>query len=276
MMSIFDTLRIIIDKAEEAVNEIKRKNLLNDANLEESIKQSPERRVFHINNVPYETIQENLEKIKNDVVETAEYNDLKRKLIEHFYMLPDLLLNYKISLDEIDSGIVNFKINTKNSDMTSTKMSYIFNGILEDYSNKVLFDMGVIDIDGHMKINPIDFCYPSNVPLTEQEKEVKFMKDTLNVIGDGNTISKDILEKQDEEQLIKIISSITVYEGKEDITDSDKKRLTELYLKKLEHDIVYDKIKTMSELVNDITYDKLDKESKIIIERYFLKNNGED
>lgn len=270
-MSIFNILRIVIDKAEEAVNEIKEINL-------------HERKVFHVDveNTPKEKVNDFIDKFRkpND---TAEYSDLKNRLIKFFYMLPELLKNYNISQEDIDEVLIDIDEKFLSYEMDSAKMSIIFNNILEEYSNTVLIDMGVIDIDGHMKINPIDFCYatttpstPSNSHLTNQEKEIKFMKDTLAVIGDGKDVSKEILQKQDENKLLEFEKEIYAITQQDTISDSNSKRLQCLYTKVLQHLIMYNKIKSMDEVINHAYYTELNQIEKINIERYFLKNIGED
>lgn len=268
-MNIFNILRNIIDKAEEVVNDIKQE-------------QEDKRRVFYLDvkNVPEEKVKSHIEQLKTEVKETAEYTDLKNKLIASFYMLPELLYQYNITEDDINTVISNMDSTFLSNEMDSSKMSIIFNNILEEYSSKVLIDMGVINYEGHMKVNPIDFCYKSasttSSNLTDHEKEVKFMTDALCIIGYGKEISKEILKKQDEKNVFEFEKIIYAISRQDNISDSDIKRLHTLYIKVLEYLITYNEIKDMNDLITHEYYSNLTQSEKISIERYFLKNNGED
>lgn len=120
----------------------------------------------------------------------TEYELLKKILIEELYPRPEILFALGISQNDIDKAIdKDSSFYNPNKTLSLSTVTYFFNSILETFSNATLCKMNVINSEGFLKVNPVEFF---NYGAKETPKQPT-VEELFSVLDDyNNEVDKNI------------------------------------------------------------------------------------
>lgn len=202
--------------------------------------------------------EEDSEPLKEE--KSNEYYFLRETMINKLWQLPELLRQYGITENEITHVLG--KNPVKQFEMDANRLSLIYGNIMEDFSAKTQYEMGIIDEDGNLRINPVNFCYKTN---TKEEND-------LNVI---NKVNEYFENEQKETRLGFLKNQITVLREKissNSAVDAENKLFVKLIKEYFAININDKIISSLEELQQDEYYNYLSFSDKIDIERYLFNS----
>lgn len=189
-----------------------------------------------------------------------EYYFLRETMINKLWQLPELLRQYGITENEITHVLG--KNPVKQFEMDANRLSLIYGDIMETFSARTQYEIGIIDENGNLRINPVNFCYKTN---TKEEND-------LNVI---NKVNEYFENEQKETRLGFLKNQITMLREKissNSAVDAENKLFVKLIKEYFAININDKNISSLEELQHDEYYNYLSFSDKIDIERYLFNS----
>lgn len=189
-----------------------------------------------------------------------EYYFLRETMINKLWQLPELLRQYGITENEITHVLGENPV--KQFEMDANRLSLIYGDIMETFSARTQYEIGIIDENGNLRINPVNFCYKTN---TKEEND-------LNVI---NKVNEYFENEQKETRLGFLKNQITMLREKissNSAVDAENKLFVKLIKEYFAININDKVISSLEELQNDEYYNYLSFSDKIDIERYLFNS----